>query len=161
MTWIIRYPRAKGTPSRAVGPFPTRDSAAAWHDSTGSQRRPEYLELDAPGPEPLPLPKIPTHVWVKRDSLPRFTQAHEISAQLDDMTNTWFIVGEESAVRPGQPVLVERFGKQDNVWMHVERVVARRSIVHRKNDQDLYGTTTRYVLATFTDRYPEEQRSRP
>lgn len=157
MSWIIRYPRSKGVPARAVGAFPTQDSAAAWHDSAGSQRRPEYLELDAPGPEPVPLPKIPAHVWIKRNSLPRFTQAKEISSQIDDMESTWFIVGEESVVLPGHPVLVEHFGKQDNVWMHVERVVARRIIVHRENEADVYGTTKRYVLATFTDRYPDKR----
>jgi hypothetical protein len=157
MSWIIRYPRSKGVPARAVGPFPTQDSAAAWHDSTGTQRRPEYLELDTPGPEPVPLPKIPNHVWIKRDSLPRFTQAREISSQIDDMESTWFIVGEEKVVLPGQPVLVEHFGKQDNVWMHVERVVARRTVVHRNDVDDHYGTTTHYVLATFTDRYPDKR----
>lgn len=157
MTWIIRYPRAKGTPPRAVGPFPTRDSAAGWHESTGSQRRPEYLELDAPGPEPVPLPKIPNHVWIKRGGLPRFTRAPEIDKLLDDHDSEWFIVGEERVVRPGQPVLVEHFGNKDNVFMHVERVVARRSVVHRENDADVYGTTVHYVLATFTDRYARDR----
>jgi hypothetical protein len=33
------------------------------------------------------------------------------------------------------------------------------TVTHRENDQDFYGTTTRYVLATFTDRYPGDQRS--
>lgn len=159
MSWIIRYPRSKGVPARAVGTFPTQDSAAAWHDSTGSQRRPEYLELDIPGPEPVPLPKIPAHVWIKRYSLPRFTQAAEISSQIDDMESTWFIVGEENVVQPGKPVMVEHFGNQDNVWMHVERVVARRTVVHREHDGDVYGASTRYVLATFSDRYPKSGRS--
>jgi hypothetical protein len=161
VTWIIRYPHAKGCPSRAVGPFPTRDSAITWHDSTGSQRRPEYLELDAPGPEPVPLPKIPNYVGLKHGGLPHFTQANEIKALLDDYDSKWFIVGEEHAVRPGEPVLVEHFGKQDNVWMHVERVVARRTVVHRTSVDDVYGITVRYVLATFTDRYPHDRRDRP
>lgn len=157
MTWIIRYPRAAGVPARAVGPFPTRDSAAGWHASTGSQRRPEYLELEAPGPEPVPLPKIPKYVSIKQGALPRFAQAPEIEEWLGDYDSKWFILGEEKAVRPGQPTLVEHFGERDNVWVHIERVVARRTIVHRKSVDDVYGTTVHYVLATFTDRYPRKR----
>ena len=157
MTWIIRYPRAAGVPPRAVGDFPTRDSAVTWHESTGSQRRPEYLELDAPGPEPVPLPKIPRYIIVKHGSLPRFTQASEIGALLDDYDSKWFIIGEEKAVLPGHPVLVEHFSERDNVWVHIERVVARRTIVHRTSVEDIYGIPVRYVLATFTDRYPRKR----
>lgn len=154
MTWIIRYPRVKGAPPRAVGLFPTRDSAAGWHESTGSQRRPEYLELEAPGPEPVPLPKIPSYVWIKNGDLPRFTRAPEIDKLLDDHGSEWFIVGREDVVRPGQHVLVQHFGERDNVFMHVERVVAKRTVIHRENDEDVQGTPVSYVLATFTDRYP-------
>lgn len=158
--WIIRYPRRKGEPPLAVGPFLTRDVAAGWHEKSHEDRRPEFLELLSPGPAEMPLPKIPTHVWVRRGGLPRFTRAHELRS-LSDSDAGWFIVGEENALRPNEPALVERFENHDNVWVHIERVVARRTVTHRDGVEDVYGTTVRYVLATFTNRYPESQRSRP
>lgn len=157
--WVVRYPRRKGEPPRYVGPFYTRDVAQEWHKTAGDPlRRPEFSEVETPEENATPLPKIPTYVWIRKDAPPRFTRVHELAELNVEHGGDWFVVGEEKALRPGEVALIERFETQDNVTIHVEHIVARRTVTHRKHAND-YGTPVRYVLAAFTNRHPEGKQS--
>lgn len=80
------------------------------------------------------LPKLPVSVRLPdHGGLPRF-------AKLDD-TDTWFVVGADSLVRPGYVTSVELSnGTRQQVL--VDEVVAERTVAHRAD-------RVRYVAATM------------